>query len=191
MPANLKKMVRTRMEKTGESYATALKYVRRRGEKRRLRRAAPQAAAATAPAARRRWRYQGAVARDARIDAYVRAVPEPLAPLVASLVALVRRAVPGHDEVLTHGAPQFCIASEPFCYVVHHARHVNLGFCDGASLPDPARLLEGTGKTMRHVKLKPGAPPPMAGLSQLVVHAARTVRARQQSDRRAGNGPAK
>jgi len=39
-----------------------------------------------------------------------------------------------------------------FCYIAANARHVNLGFPRGAALPDPNRVLEGTGKTMRHIK---------------------------------------
>src|SRR5882672_8427966 len=39
-----------------------------------------------------------------------------------------------------------------FCYIATHARHVNLGFPRGAALPDPNRVLEGEGKTMRHIK---------------------------------------
>jgi hypothetical protein len=39
-----------------------------------------------------------------------------------------------------------------FCYIATNARHVNLGFPRGASLPDPNRVLEGEGKTMRHIK---------------------------------------
>jgi len=39
-----------------------------------------------------------------------------------------------------------------FCYIATNAGHVNLGFPRGASLPDPNRVLEGEGKTMRHVK---------------------------------------
>ena len=39
-----------------------------------------------------------------------------------------------------------------FCYIATNARHVNLGFPRGASLADPNRVLEGDGKTMRHVK---------------------------------------
>jgi len=35
-----------------------------------------------------------------------------------------------------------------------HARHVTLGLAGGASLPDPAGLLEGTGKVHRHLKLR-------------------------------------
>ena len=39
-----------------------------------------------------------------------------------------------------------------FCYIATNANHVNLGFPSGASLPDPHHVLEGKGKTMRHVK---------------------------------------
>jgi len=39
-----------------------------------------------------------------------------------------------------------------FCYITTNARHVNLGFPGGAALPDPNRVLEGDGKTMRHIK---------------------------------------
>ena len=43
--------------------------------------------------------------------------------------------------------------SEHFCYVAFHKDHVNLGFNQGAELPDPEGLLEGPGKTLRHVKI--------------------------------------
>jgi hypothetical protein len=39
-----------------------------------------------------------------------------------------------------------------FCYIATNARHVNLGFPRGAALPDPNRVLQGDGKTMRHIK---------------------------------------
>ncbi|MDP8982500.1 MAG: DUF1801 domain-containing protein [Acidobacteriota bacterium] len=41
-----------------------------------------------------------------------------------------------------------------FCYIATNAGHVNLGFPRGAALPDPNRVLEGDGKTMRHIKFK-------------------------------------
>jgi hypothetical protein len=41
-----------------------------------------------------------------------------------------------------------------FCYITTHARHINLGFPYGAALPDPNRVLEGEGKTNRHLKFK-------------------------------------
>jgi hypothetical protein len=41
-----------------------------------------------------------------------------------------------------------------FCYIATARSHVNLGFCRGASLSDPNRVLEGEGKMMRHVKFR-------------------------------------
>jgi len=41
-----------------------------------------------------------------------------------------------------------------FCYITTHARHINLGFPYGAALPDPNRVLEGEGKSNRHIKFK-------------------------------------
>ena len=41
-----------------------------------------------------------------------------------------------------------------FCYIATNAKHVNLGFPRGALLPDPNRVLEGEGKTMRHIKFR-------------------------------------
>jgi hypothetical protein len=176
MPAHLKKLVRARMAKTGESYATALRYVRRKAERRTPPVAEPPAA--------RRYRYRGTVRRDPAIDAYVRSEKGALGEILERLVSLVRSSVPQHDELAVHGSPHFCVESEPFCYVVGYAKHVNLGFCDGSRLADPDGLLEGTGKTMRHVKLRPGLPVPAAALARMIRDSARLVRARQAADRR-------
>jgi hypothetical protein len=43
---------------------------------------------------------------------------------------------------------------DQFASLVLHKAHVNLQFTRGVDLPDPANLLEGTGKLMRHVKLR-------------------------------------
>jgi hypothetical protein len=44
--------------------------------------------------------------------------------------------------------------SEHFCYIGAFKAHVNLGFYYGAELADPMVLLEGTGKKLRHIKVK-------------------------------------
>jgi hypothetical protein len=44
--------------------------------------------------------------------------------------------------------------SEHFCYIGAHRQHVNLGFYYGAELPDPEGLMEGTGKKLRHIKVR-------------------------------------
>jgi len=43
---------------------------------------------------------------------------------------------------------------DQFAAIVLHGERVNLQFHRGTDLPDPAGLLEGTGKTMRHVKIR-------------------------------------
>ena len=44
--------------------------------------------------------------------------------------------------------------SEQFCYIAPFKKHVNLGFYFGADLEDPFKLLEGTGKYLRHIKIR-------------------------------------
>ena len=56
--------------------------------------------------------------------------------------------------------------------------NVNVGFFHGAALPDPARLLQGTGKLMRHVKLRPGTATNAAALSGLIDAAYTDIKAR-------------
>ena len=59
-------------------------------------------------------------------------------------------------ELLHDGHPTACAGDAAFGYVNAFTAHVNVGFFKGAELPDPAGLLQGTGKAMRHVKLRPG-----------------------------------
>jgi hypothetical protein len=55
-----------------------------------------------------------------------------------------------------------------FAYVGVFTRHANVGFFRGAELEDPAGMLEGTGKRMRHVKVRPGVDLDSAGLAALI-----------------------
>ncbi len=58
-------------------------------------------------------------------------------------------------ELLHDGHPTACIGDAAFAYVNAFKAHVNLGFFRGAEIADRESLLEGTGKFMRHVKLRP------------------------------------
>ena len=58
-------------------------------------------------------------------------------------------------ELLHDGHPTVCAADAAFAYVNVFKAHVNIGFFRGAEIADPRGLLEGTGKFMRHVKLRP------------------------------------
>ena len=65
-------------------------------------------------------------------------------------------------------APVACLGDAPFAYVNVFTSHVNVGFFQGAALPDPSRLLQGTGKNMRHVKLRSLTATDEAALTTLI-----------------------
>ena len=71
-------------------------------------------------------------------------------------------------ELLHDGHPTACVGDAAFAYVNAFKAHVNVGFFRGAEIADPAGLLEGTGKFMRHVKLRPDCEIDPAALRQLI-----------------------
>ena len=71
-------------------------------------------------------------------------------------------------ELLHDGQPTACVGDAAFAYVDAFRAHVDVGFFRGAEIADPQGLLEGTGKFMRHVKLRPGSECDAAALSKLV-----------------------
>jgi hypothetical protein len=81
-------------------------------------------------------------------------------------------------ETLHDGMPTACVGEVAFAYVNAFTAHANVGFFHGAALPDAAALLEGAGKRMRHVKLRPGAEVDEAALAGLITAAYNDVRGR-------------
>jgi hypothetical protein len=71
-------------------------------------------------------------------------------------------------ELMHDGCPVVCVEDAPFAYVNVFKSHTNVGFFYGAYLDDPARLLEGAGKNMRHVKLRVGSEPESGALQNLI-----------------------
>lgn len=81
-------------------------------------------------------------------------------------------------ELIHDARPTACAGDAAFAYVDAHAEHANIGFFFGAFLDDPAGLLEGAGKRMRHVKLRVGRMPDETALDRLVAAAYRDIRRR-------------
>jgi hypothetical protein len=81
-------------------------------------------------------------------------------------------------ELLHDGCPTACLGDAAFTYVNVFTSHVNVGFFQGAALPDPSHLLQGAGKFMRHVKLRPGAATNDAALNRLIEAAYSDIKAR-------------
>jgi len=71
-------------------------------------------------------------------------------------------------ELLHDGHPTACVGDAAFGYVNAFRDHVNVGFFLGAQIADPTRLLEGTGKFMRHVKLSPERDVDAAAVRELI-----------------------
>ena len=101
-------------------------------------------------------RFSGTVKLDSAIDAWFRERPDELGSIAQKWFARMRQCGPDVRELLHDGCPVACVADVPFAYVNVFRSHVNVGFFNRAALADRAGLLEGTGKNMRHVKLKPG-----------------------------------
>lgn len=104
------------------------------------------------------FRIDGTVEEDAAIEAWFAERPNGLGALAREWFALMRGCGDEVREVLHDGCPVACLGDVAFGYVNTFTSHVNIGFFRGASLADPAHMLEGSGKAMRHVKLRPGAP---------------------------------
>ena len=81
-------------------------------------------------------------------------------------------------EALHDGCPVACVRDAPFAYVNAFTAHVNVGFFRGAILPDASGLLEGKGKRMRHVKLRPGSEVSSDALRALIDSAYVDIKAR-------------
>jgi len=84
-------------------------------------------------------------------------------------------------ELLHDGHPTACVGDAAFGYVNAFSAHVNVGFFHGAMLDDPAGLLQGTGRRMRHVKLRWAQQVNAVALSELIAAAYRGIRLRLTS----------
>ena len=114
------------------------------------------------------FHFPAAARRDADVEAWMARQPIELRDIAAHWFDVMRGCGGDVRELLHDGHPTACAGDAAFGYVNAFTAHVNVGFFKGAELPDPAGLLQGTGKAMRHVKLKPGAPIDAAALRALV-----------------------
>ncbi|MCA9518339.1 MAG: DUF1801 domain-containing protein [Myxococcales bacterium] len=124
------------------------------------------------------FRFAAAAPHAPEVDAYLAGLREHLRPLATTWFGVMRAAGDDVRELLHDGFPTACVGDAAFGYVAAFSEHVNVGFFFGATLPDPRRLLVGTGKRMRHVKLYPWREPENAALRALVTAAYDDMRAR-------------
>ena len=123
-------------------------------------------------------RFPTAVARASAIDAWFDSRPPQLAAIAREWFLRMRACGPDVRELLHDGHPTACVCDAAFAYTNVFTAHVNVGFFRGADLPDPMRLLQGDGKYMRHVKLRPGTVVDASPLDALIAAAYLDIKAR-------------
>lgn len=126
-------------------------------------------------------RFAGTVEREPAIDVWMKEPPLNLRAIAHRWFEVMRECGDEVRELLHDGCPVACLGDVPFGYVNVFTSHVNVGFFQGAALRDPARLLQGTGKFMRHVKLRPGTPTNEVQLSRLIQAAYADIKVRVET----------
>lgn len=127
------------------------------------------------------FRLNEVLERDPAIDHWFGERPGELGALAREWFEVMRKCGDEFRETLHDGCPVACLGNVPFAYVNVFTSHVNVGFFHGSELPDPSRVLQGTGKYMRHVKLRPAAAVDRAALHSLISAAYAEMKSRVEN----------
>jgi hypothetical protein len=112
-------------------------------------------------------RFSGAEKRDPVVQEWLNKT-DVLSAIARTWFKRMRACGEDVRELFHDGCPVVCVEDAPFAYVNVFKSHTNVGFFYGAHLDDPSRLLEGAGKNMRHVKVRPGREPDSVALGNLI-----------------------
>jgi hypothetical protein len=124
------------------------------------------------------FRLPSAVRCDPAVETWFFDLTDPLRLIAREWFLRMRRCGDDVCEILHDGCPTACVGDAAFAYVNAFSGHAAVGFFHGSTLPDPAGLLEGTGKRMRHVKLRPGEHVDERALERLIRRAYDDLRVR-------------
>lgn len=113
-------------------------------------------------------RFEGPVRHNVAIEDWFVEQPDDLAAIAREWFDVMRRCGSDVRELMHDDQPTACIGDAAFAYVDAFTAHVNVGFFLGAQLDDPHQLLEGSGKYMRHVKVRPGVDIDKIALTTLI-----------------------
>ena len=115
--------------------------------------------------------FEGATRTSEEVEQWFDQVAPPLGAIARRWFDEMRACGPDVTVLLHDGQPTACVHGAAFGYVDAFTSHVNVGFFLGAHLFDPSGLLAGTGRYMRHVKVRPGVPVRDHDLSALISRA--------------------
>jgi hypothetical protein len=124
------------------------------------------------------FRLPGSVSRDPAIDVWIGEQAGELGAIARRWFEVMRGCGNDVREFLHDRQPTACVGNAAFGYVTVFTAYVNVGFFRGAEIADPEGLLEGTGKLLRHVKLRPGHEVDTSALTTLIETAYRDMKER-------------
>jgi len=126
----------------------------------------------------RLFRLHGGIERNPAVERWLDAHGGELGAMARRWFGVMRACGDEVRELIHDGCPVACYGDVALGYVNVFTAHVNVGFYQGAALADPPRLLEGNGRSMRHVKLRPDGTLNAAALRALIAAAYAEIRLR-------------
>jgi hypothetical protein len=129
-------------------------------------------------------RFPSAVRRDPEVEAWFASPHDEVRRLARPWFELMRSCGADVRELMHDGCPTACVGDAAFGYVGAYREHANVGFFWGVALDDPAGLIEGAGRRMRHVKVRWGEQPNAEALEALISAAYRDMRSRLETTAR-------
>jgi hypothetical protein len=127
-------------------------------------------------------RFTGSVRRDRAVDLWMIEHSGELGAIAKRWFEVMRSCGGDVRELLHDGHPTACVDGAAFAYVNAFRAHVNVGFFRGAEIADPAGLLEGSGRFMRHVKLRPAKDVDASALRGLIHTAYADIKRRLEAE---------
>ena len=124
------------------------------------------------------FRLDGAQIRHPAVKLWFDEKQEPLRSIALRWFDRLRQCGTDVRELIHDRCPVACIGDAAFAYVNVYSRHINVGFYQGAVLDDPAGVLCGAGKYMRHFKLDPLISVNESALEKIIEGAYRDMRNR-------------
>lgn len=112
-------------------------------------------------------------------EEYINQFDPPVGDILISLRDVIRKAVPEASEYVEKDMLAYALGPNTYkasvCVISGHKAHVTLGFLRGTKLDDPNKLLQGKGKTVRHLKFMSVSEIPQQAVSAWVKQAAKLV----------------
>ncbi len=88
-----------------------------------------------------------------KVSDYIDQASPAQVEILEYLRQLIHKTINGVSEEIKWGFPVFA-KTKDFAYFRFSKKHITLGFYNIDKIKDPNNLLEGTGNTLKHIKIK-------------------------------------